>query len=122
MADFKSHSRAENDIAHHFRERLSHAENAVEARTFFARTIQELLARVLGEDADVRQDDVTLAADGEVRVSERLAALPAWRKAQADSDLGAIVRRFAEAAQHRVRHLGGHPEKTQSKIRGRQGH
>jgi hypothetical protein len=122
MADFKSHSRVENELAHHFRERLSHAENAGEARKFFAHTIHDLLGRVLGEDSGVRQDDLTLATNGEIRVSERLAALPAWRTAQADSDLNAIVRRFAEAAQHRVRHLEGHPEKTQSKIRGRQGH
>ena len=121
MADFKSHSRVENELAHHFRERLSHAESAADARKFFAHTMCELLSRVLGESADVRQDDVTLGA-GEYRASDRLAALPAYRAAQADSDLGAIMRRFAEAAQHRVRHLEGHPEKTQSKIRGPQGH
>ena len=37
------------------------------------------------------------------------------------SDLGAIMKRFAEAARHRARHIEGHPEKTQSKSRGRQG-
>lgn len=121
MADFKSHSRIENELAHHFRERLSHAESAEDARRFFSRTMHELLERVLGEAAGVRQDDVTLV-NGSYRASERLAAMPAYGKAQADSDLGAIMRRFAEAAAHRVRHLEGHPEKTQTSVRGRQGH
>jgi hypothetical protein len=121
MTDFKSHSRVENELAHHFRERLNHAESTEDARKFFSYTMRDLLSRVLGDEARVRQDDVTLGSAGFL-ASERLAALPVYQKAQSDSDLGAIMRRFAEAAQHRVRHLEGHPEKTQSKIRGRQGH
>lgn len=121
MADFKSHSRVENELAHHFRERLSHAESAEDARRFFSHTMCDLLTRVLGAEADVRQDEVTLSPEG-YRASDRLQKLPAYARELADSDLGAIMRRFAETARHRVRHLAGHPEKTQSSIRGRQGH
>ena len=64
-------------------------------------------------------EDVALSRDGQgFTVSSRLQADAGYAKVAAGSDLKAILERFAESAQHRVRHLEGHPEKTQSKIRG----
>jgi hypothetical protein len=121
MADFKSHSRVENELVHHFRERLSHAESAEDARKFFIYTIQELLRRVLGESTPVRYEDVALEGAAGYRVSARLAAQPAWQRALADSDLGAIIGRFAETAGHRVRHLEGNSERPLPRNRSRAG-
>lgn len=120
MADFSSHTRIEHELAPHFRERLSHAESSEDVKKFFSYTMQGLLSRVLG--AEVFYEDVALdAADPGYRVSARLASDAGYVRAFGGSDLGAIMKRFAEAARHRARHLEGHPEKTQSKIRGRQG-
>jgi len=122
MADYSSHSRLENDLAPQFRARLNHAESSEDVKKFFAYTMLELLGGVLGEDCELHYEDIALNAGAEgYRASKRLAADPLYRRALAESDLGAIMRRFAEAAQHRARHLATHPEKTQSKIRARQG-
>ena len=70
------------------------------------------LARAMG-------GDITLASDGETfTVSERLRSHSAFANATQSSDLNAILGRFALAAQHRLRHLEGHPERTNAKIRG----
>jgi hypothetical protein len=120
MADFSSHTRLEHELAPHFRERLNHAESSEDVKKFFAYTMRDLLSRVLG--AEVRYEDVALdAAEPGYRVSTRIEHDPGYTLAIGGSDLGAIMKRFAEAARHRARHLEGHPEKTQSKIRGRQG-
>ena len=121
MTDFKSHSRVENELAHQFRERLSHAESAEEARRFFSLTMFDLLERVLGEDAGVRQDDVILTESG-FRASERLAALGSYTQALKDSDLEPIMRRFAEAASHRVLHMSNQPGKSLPSSRSHHGH
>jgi len=120
MADFSSHTRIEHELAPHFRERLNHAESSEDVKKFFAYTMRDLLSRVLG--TDIRFEDVALdAAEPGYRVSERLSGDAGYVRAVGGSDLGAIMKRFAEAARHRARHIEGHPEKTQSKIRGRQG-
>lgn len=122
MADFKSHSRIEHDLAPHFRERLNHAESGEDVKKFFAYTMQDLLGRVLGDGKALRFDDVALDGGGTgFQASPRLSKVPAYSRALADSDLGAIMTRFAESAQHRLRHLETRPQKTNTSVRGRQG-
>ncbi len=119
MTDFRSYSRIENELAHKFRNNLNHAESSEDVKKFFAYTLRELLGRVLGDSVGLHYEDISLCADGaRYKVSDRLQAEPAYVRTLEDSDLGAIMGRFAESAWHRMRHLEGHPEKTQSKIRG----
>jgi hypothetical protein len=119
MADFASFSRLENELAPKFRNDLNHAESSEDVKKFFSYTAQDLLGRVLGESVKLRYEDVALTGDAKgFQVSNRLQEEPGFARAMATSDLKAIMQRFAESAQHRVRHLEGHPEKTQSKIRG----
>ena len=117
MADFKSFTRYEHELSPKFRNNLNHAESTEDVKKFFTYSMQDLLMHVLGDSADVRFEDVALGGDG-FTVSPRLHADPGYARAIAGSDLKAIMQRFAESARHRVRHLDGHPEKTQSKIRG----
>lgn len=118
MTDFQSFSRYENDLNHKFRNNLNHAESTEDVKKFFTYTMQELLEQVLGNGSKVRFEDIALAGEGGFTVSSRLKSDSGFASAMAGSDLGAIMQRFAQAAQRRVRHLEGHPEKTQSKIRG----
>ena len=119
MTDFRSYSRIENELAHKFRNNLNHAESSEDVKKFFAYTLRDLLGRVLGDSVGLHYEDVILCTDEpRYKVSRRLQSEPAYIRAFEDSDLGAIMGRFAESAWHRMRHLEGHPEKTQSKIRG----
>lgn len=119
MTDFRSYSRVENELAHKFRNNLNHSESSEDVKKFFAYTLRELLGRVLGDSIALHYEDISLSADdAHYKVSHRLQAEPAYIRAVEDSDLAAIMRRFAESARHRMLHLEGHPEKTQSKIRG----
>jgi hypothetical protein len=106
-------------LTHKFRNTLNHAESSEDVKKFFSYTLQDLLGHVLGDGVSLHYEDIALAVgDACYTVSHRLQSQPAYVRAMADSDLGAIMRRFAESAQHRMRHLEGHPEKTQAKIRG----
>ena len=119
MSDFVSYSRIENELAPGLRNSLNHAESSEDAKKFFSYTAQELLGKALGEGVKVHFEDVALSRDGQgFTVSPRLQADANYARVAANSDLRAILDRFAESAQHRVRHLEGQPEKTQSKIRG----
>lgn len=119
MTDFTSFSRVEHELAPKLRNSLNHAESSEDVKKFFNYTARELLGKVLGDAVRVHFEDVALSRDGHgYTVSERLQADAGYAKAAATSDLKAILERFAESAQHRMRHLEGHPEKTQSKIRG----
>jgi len=119
MADFKSFSKHENELAHNFRNKLNHAESSEDVKKFFNYTIQELLTQALGEGIEIRYEDIALGAGGSgYTLSGRLQTDPSFSALTKTSDINAIIQRFAESAQHRVRHLEGHPEKTQSKIRG----
>ena len=119
MTDFISFSRVEHELAPKLRNSLNHAESSEDAKKFFSYTAQELLGKALGEGVRAHYGDVALARDGQGCTGRpRLQAEAGYVKVAASSDLKAILERFAESAQHRVRHLEGHPEKTQSKIRG----
>ncbi|MCG3170838.1 MAG: hypothetical protein CALGDGBN_02409 [Pseudomonadales bacterium] len=119
MSDFVSYSRIENELAPGLRNSLNHAESVEDVKKFFDYTARELLDRALGDDASLQYGDVALAGDGEgFAVSERLRGDGAFARAARVSDLNAILGRFALAAQHRLRHLAGHPERTNAKIRG----
>jgi hypothetical protein len=119
MTDFTSFSRVEHELAPKLRNSLNHAESSEDVKKFFSYTAQELLGKALGTGTRVYYEDVSLARDGHgFTVSERLQSDAGYARVAATSDLKAILQRFAESAQHRMRHLEGHPEKTQSKIRG----
>ena len=119
MTDFTSFSRVEHELAPKLRNSLNHAESSEDVKKFFSYTAQELLGKALGTGTRVFYEDVSLARDGQgFTVSDRLQADAGYAGVAATSDLKAILQRFAESAQHRMRHLEGHPEKTQSKIRG----
>ena len=113
MTDFISFSRVEHELAPKLRNSLNHAESSEDAKKFFSYTAQELLVISMGKLGGGE------SRDGQgFTVSPRLQSDAGYAKVAASSDLKAILERFAESAQHRVRHLEGHPEKTQSKIRG----
>lgn len=119
MSDFVSYSRIENELAPGLRNSLNHAESVGDVKNFFNYTVRELLERTLGDDMVLEYEDITLAGDGEgFTVSERLRSNSAFANVAQSSDLNAILGRFALSAQHRLRHLEGHPERTNAKIRG----
>jgi len=121
MTRIASFTKLENELTPKFRESMSRAESTADVQKFFVYAMLELLNGVLpgGEDAlELVYEDVALAADGEPGyvVSPRLAAYAPFAALGRESDLPAILERFAETAGKRFHYLGKKPEKTESKM------
>ncbi len=118
MTKISSFSKLENDLLPKFRESMSMAESTADARKFFAYTALELLNGALDGSLDLVYEDVELAPEAECGyvLSPRLSAHEPFDALTRESDLPAILKRFAATAVNRYRRLEKNPEKTESKI------
>ncbi len=113
-----SFTHIEQAILPGFRERMSRAESAEEAKQFFAETVASLLSDVMDDPRAVQWDDVTLTpgqGDGYAlgdRVRTSQAFLAVWE----GSDLPRILGQFARDAANRCAHLDKNPLRTEAKI------
>jgi len=119
MTYIRSFAKTERKLMHHYRDQINHAESEEDIKKFFSQTIQQLLNEVLDGELHIEDGDVVLDPNNApyFSVSERLGGEQAYREVRDHSDLSAILRRFAEPAVKHYRHLSGHPEKTEAKIR-----
>jgi glycyl-tRNA synthetase beta subunit len=119
MTYVRSFSHVERELMHHYRDQLNHAESEEDIKKFFARTIQSLLSRAMDDTVPVHDTDAVLkpGISPYYEISERLADTAAFQELRKHSDINAVLKRFAEPAVKHYRHLLGHPEKTDSKIR-----
>ncbi len=121
MTYVRSYAHVERELIHHYRDQLNHAESEEDVKKFFSRTIQNLLEKILDNEVPVRDNDATLTPGTSpyYEISERLSETAIFQDLRRHSDINAVLKRFAEPAVNHYRHLRGHPEKTESKIRHR---
>lgn len=119
MTYVRSYTHVERELMHHYRDQLNHAESEEDVKKFFSRTIQHLLTRIMDSQVPINDNDAMLKPGSSpcYEISERLAGTSAFQDLRRYSDLNAVLKRFAEPAVKHYRHLRGHPEKTESKIR-----
>lgn len=121
MSAMASFTRLEHELAPKLRERMSMAESTADVQKFFVYSTLELLNDVLagrGETVEVLYEDIMLTPDQHpgYALSTRLTDHQALAKELRESDLPAILARFAEVAGNRFKYLKKNPAKTESKI------
>lgn len=119
MTYVRSFTHIERELLHHYRDQLNHAESEEDIKKFFVQTIERLMNNVLDGSLRIEDTDIMLRPDRPpyFEVSERLAKNETFDAIRQQSDLTAVLRRFAEPAAKHHQHLCGHPEKTKAKIR-----
>jgi hypothetical protein len=121
MTRIASFTKLERAVLPKFRESMGLAESTADVQKFFVYSMVELVNGVLageGEAFDVYYEDVVLTpqqAPG-YAFSARLAEHPPLAAALRESDLPAILARFAETAGNRYTYLRKNPEKTEAKM------
>lgn len=121
MTYVRSYAHVERELMHHYRDQLNHAESEEDIKKFFSRTIQHLLTRALNNEVAVSDNDAILKPGSSpcYELSDRLAGSAVFKELTKHSDINAVLERFAKPAVKHYRHLLGHPEKTEAKIRHR---
>ena len=113
-----SFTRLENDVLPTFRESMARAESTADVRKFFVYTLLELCNGAVAGRQELAYEDFALTpgvAPG-YALSARLREHPVMAELLRDSDLAAIVERFAQAAGNRFKRLEKHPARTEAKI------
>lgn len=119
MTYVRSFTYIERELMHGYRRQINHAESEEDIKKFFARTVQRLLSRIMEDGPRIEESDAVLKPETRpyFRISTRLRRSESFQAIRKHSDLHAVLKRFAEPAAKHYRHLKGHPEKTESKIR-----
>jgi hypothetical protein len=118
MTKQMSFSKLEKEFRHVLREKINHAESTEDVKKFFAQTAGDLLEEILGDSVDIAYEAIQfdpLKKDGYV-VSKGLRQSAGFAAAWKDSDLPHIVKRMAEVAMKRHKHLERHLDKTEAKM------
>ncbi len=118
MTTQHSYTKDEQELRKRFREMLDQVESDQDVKKFFYQIVRDLLERVAGESLDVEFEDVQLDYDrGEGYViAARVLQQDALQARMQDSDLDAILNRFAETAWNTYRHWRKNPEKTEQNV------
>jgi hypothetical protein len=121
MTRIASFTKIENELIPKVRESMGQAESTADVQKFFVYAMLELLNTVLQEpveDFELHYEDVALAPGQEpgYTLSPRLLAHAPMAALLRESDLPAILARFAAVAVKRFQYLGKKPEKTEAKI------
>jgi len=113
-----SFSREEQDLRPRLREKVNAAESTEDVKKFFAQTVGELLERVLGQSVDLQYEDIRFDPSGKYgyTVSERLHKTEGFAAVWKGSDLPHVIKRMAEFALKRYKHLEKHRNKTETKM------
>ena len=118
MARQLSFSKYEQQLRPELRQNLNIAESTEDVKKFFVYTIQKLFGRVLEGKEAFRYEDIRLAPleQSGFIISDKVLEDPEFEAIWQNSDLSNIVKRIADAASNRHKHLQKNPAKTESKI------
>ncbi len=118
MARQLSFSKYEQELRPELRQNLNIAESTEDVKKFFVYTIQKLFGKVLEGKEQFRYEDIQLAPleQSGFIISDDLLQNPDFTAVWHDSDLSNIVKRIADAAANRHKHLQKNPAKTETKI------
>jgi len=118
MARQLSFSKYEQELRPELRQNLNIAESTEDVKKFFVYTIQKLFGRVLEGKDPFHYEDIRLMPLEQSRfiISDKVLGDPEFAAVWQNSDLSNIVKRIADAASNRHKHLQKNPAKTESKI------
>ena len=118
MARQLSFSKYEQELRPQLRQNLNIAESTEDVKKFFVYTVQKLFDRVMEGKEAFTYEDIRLEPlqESGFIISDRLRADPAFDTVWKNSDLSNIVKRIADAAGKRHKHLKKNPEKSEAKI------
>jgi hypothetical protein len=118
MARQLSFSKYEQELRPELRQNLNIAESTEDVKKFFVYTIRKLFGKVLDGKEAFRYEDIQLAPleQSGFIISDKLMGNSEFAAAWQNSDLSNIVKRIANAAGNRHKHLQKNPAKTESKI------
>ena len=118
MARQLSFSKYEQELRPELRQNLNIAESTEDVKKFFVYTVQKLFGRVLEGKEAFRYEDIRLAPmeQSGFIISDKVLGDPEFEAVWQNSDLSNIVKRIADAAGNRHKHLQKNPAKTESKI------
>jgi len=109
----------ENTILPGFRNKISRAESTEDVKKFFVYSVRELLVNIFQDNKFQDFDAIKLSPMGKphYEFSKTIASYAEFSSVWKNSDLSRVIRRMAETAVHRYRHLEKNLEKTTAKIR-----
>ena len=118
MARQLSFSKYEQELRPELRQNLNIAESTEDVKKFFVYTIQKLFGRVLEGKEAFTYEDIRLDPQQQSGfiISDKLLGDPEFAALWRNSDLSNIVKRIADAAGNRHKHLQKNPAKTEAKI------
>jgi len=118
MARQLSFSKYEQELRPELRQNLNIAESTEDVKKFFVYTIQKLFGKVLDGKEPFRYEDIQLAPmeQSGFIISDELLDDSEFAAAWHNSDLSNIVKRIADTAGNRHKHLQKNPAKTEAKI------
>jgi len=118
MARQLSFSKYEQELRPELRQNLNIAESTEDVKKFFVYTIQKLFGRVLEGKEAFKYEDIRLDPQEQSGfiISDKLLGDPDFEAVWRNSDLSNIVKRIADAAGNRHKHLQKNPAKTEAKI------
>jgi hypothetical protein len=118
MARQLSFSKYEQELRPELRQNLNIAESTEDVKKFFVYTIQKLFGKVLEGKETFAYEDIRLDPQEQSGfiISDRLLNDPEFTAVWVNSDLYNIVKRLADAASNRHKHLEKNPAKTEAKI------
>jgi hypothetical protein len=113
-----SFSKYEQELRPELRQNLNIAESTEDVKKFFVYTIQKLFGRVLEGKDPFHYEDIRLMPleQSGFIISDKVLGDPEFAAVWQNSDLSNIVKRIADAASNRHKHLLKNPAKTESKI------
>ena len=118
MTQMMSFTKYENQLRPKYRDQLNQAESVEDVKKFFIGTIQEFLRLATEGDLTAAYQDISLLPDDtpsyslvpQIENSSEMKALK-------NSDINAVLKRLAEQAAHRYKHLSKNNTKTNLKIK-----
>ena len=118
MARQLSFSKYEQELRPELRQNMNIAESTEDVKKFFVYTIQKLFGRVLEGKEAFTYEDIRLEPQEQSGfiISDKLLENPDFAAVWINSDLSNIVKRIADAAGNRHKHLQKNPAKTETKI------
>ena len=120
MKKQQSYNHLGNELIHELRNNINNSEGPVDISNHFSYTTSKLLQAVFdGSDVKIAKDSVVFApnSDNYFKLNNGLADNKVFWEVWENSDLPAVVSKFAEASYHRYLHHNKHQEKTNKKIR-----
>jgi len=111
-----SYSQLEKKFASTFSKDLMLAESTEDVRKFFSRTIIKLISQASDGKITPEEEDISLTPSGEktYSVDDHLTKDESVSTFWHNSDIHAIIERFALKAIKSVKHLDKHPEKDRA--------